>query len=122
METVEKQPDSWDLWKDANSLKQGVYGKSVFLGHLWHALMHRREPDASNSKYWFRRVGAHPVIAQLVEQASALGYDYTNPFDFVDFCEQVRGMNPAEEETARRVQDLEWRLLFDHCYRLAAAG
>src|SRR5262245_53176291 len=26
-------------------------------GSFWHAILHRREPDAWNSKYWWRRVG-----------------------------------------------------------------
>lgn len=88
-------------------------------GRLWHAVMHRREPDAFNSKYWFRRVGSHPVISRLAEQAPELGYPYTNPLDFVDFCELVRGAGTPDEGLAKRVQVLEWRLLFDHCYRLA---
>ena len=83
----------------------------------WHAIMHRREPDAFKSKYWWRRVGAHPVLKQLAEQAPALGYNYTTPEAFVDFCEKVRGSGTAEEELAKRVQELEWRLLFDHCLR-----
>jgi hypothetical protein len=88
---------------------------------FWHAIMHRREPDAWNSKYWWRRVGPHPVLKQLAEQAPALGYDYTTPFDFVDFCERVRGSGSAEEELAKRVQELEWRLLFDYCHRTRGA-
>lgn len=86
-------------------------------GSFWHAIMHRREPDAWNSKYWFRRVGPHPVLTRLVEQAPALGYTFTTPEKFVDFCEHVRGTGSADEELAKRVQLLEWQLLFDHGFR-----
>ena len=41
--------------------------------NFWHAVMHRREPDASNSKYWFRRVGSHPVLGQLRWRGDSLG-------------------------------------------------
>ncbi len=90
-------------------------------GSFWHAIMHRREPDAWNSKYWLRRVGSHPVLQQLVERCPAIGYDYTNPQAFVDICERVRGTNSPDEELAKRVQLLEWQLLFDHCYRKAVS-
>jgi len=88
-------------------------------GSLWHAIMHRREPDASNAKYWWRRVGPHPVLDQLKERAPTLGYFFTTPQDFVDLCEQVRGVGNPQEELARRVQTLEWQLLFHWCYRKA---
>ena len=91
-------------------------------GSFWHAVMHRREPDPWNSKYWWKRVGSHPVLTRLVTGSPALGYNYTNSPDFVHFCERVRGTNTPDEELAKRVQLLEWQLLFDHCYRMATGA
>lgn len=91
-------------------------------GSYWHAIMHRREPDASNSKYWWRQVGPHPVLELLKTEAPKIGYKFTNPPDFVDFCERTRGSGSADENLARRVQFLEWQLLFDWCFTKAFPG
>ena len=94
-------------------------------GSFWHAIMHRLEGDFWNSKYWYRRVGPHPVFGQLANYASA---DYpeltrrlvrSGTWDaevFVDFCEdQIRDQTSASHDLER----LEWQLLFDFCYRTA---
>jgi len=31
-------------------------------GSYWHGIMHRHEGDLDNSRYWYRRVGTHPVL------------------------------------------------------------
>jgi hypothetical protein len=87
--------------------------------NFWHAVMHRREPDPDNSKYWWRRVGPHPVLDQLRTAAAAIGYTFISPYDFVDYCEAMRDTGGQGEELAERVQMLEWQLLFDWCYRKA---
>jgi hypothetical protein len=81
-------------------------------GSFWHAVMHRREPDPSNSKYWWRRVGNHPVLARL---------EYGDPVAFVDRCERARGKGNAEEAECKRLQLAEWHALFQFCFEKAVS-
>jgi len=106
----------FDYLDESHTISQDLNAKE---GSFWHAIMHRREPDASNSKYWWRQVGNHPVFDLLREQTLELGYTFTAPEAFVDFCERVRGSGSADEQTAQAVQLLEWQLLFDWCYKKA---
>jgi hypothetical protein len=103
-----------DFLDESHSISQEI---ETTTGSFWHAILHRREPDAWNSKYWWSRVGSHPVLLELTIQSSAVGYAYSTPSAFVDFCERVRGSDSSDEDRARRVQSIEWRLLFDHSHR-----
>lgn len=99
-------------------------------GDFWHAIMHRREPDYSNSKYWFRQVGDHAIFASLAESAARLAAGSTggaafeaspswDPFRFVDLCAQAARDGGSLETLCRQIAQAEWCLLFDYCYQRA---
>jgi hypothetical protein len=115
-----------DYLDESHSLSQEIPGTT---GSFWHGIMHRREPDPSNAKYWFRTVGQHEIFPKLLAAAQALdppedsrARELTSaakwdPFLFVDLCETARRSGGELEDFCRRVQTAEWQLLFDYCWR-----
>ena len=103
---------------EAHEIAQEVHTPE---GSFWHAIMHRQEPDAGNSGYWFNRVGAHAIFPALRDAAAEIGVNFGarwNPHLFIDFCERARRQPGSElERQALEVQLAEWQLLVDHCAR-----
>ncbi len=119
-----------DFLDESHQLSQSIEGEGEDrLGDYWHAIMHRREPDYSNAKYWFRQIGRQQIYRPLQKEADAtlanLGDAQAarwrdrlqpgskwDPFAFVDLCEECA----ADETTdlayaARRIQYIEMSLL-----------
>jgi hypothetical protein len=111
-----------DFLDESHTLSQDLPGR---IGSYWHGIMHRREPDADNAKYWFRRVPDNPVFEGLAVYAGQLDLlleDGWDPFDFVDMCEEHRGADDGGEVLCRRLQLREMQLLFDRCFSRATGS
>lgn len=125
------------LWHDflheSHEISQAIDNPT---GSFWHMIMHRREGDFSNAKYWVRQTGAHPLMPTLAAKADdlirpaaadkrllRLTANGWNASAFVDLVESVHDQ-PGDplHDLAVKLQHLEWRVLFDDCVRRATDG
>jgi hypothetical protein len=120
-----------DFLDESHHIVQKIESRS---GAYWHAVMHRREGDFSNSKYWFARAEGHAGYAALAVRAddllrqvpadkqifriTARGW---NPSALVDLVEDVY-QKPSDPRHAIAVtlQRLEWQNMFEAGVRAAA--
>lgn len=122
------------LWHDfldaSHTISQSIETPT---GSFWHAIMHRREGDFSNAKYWYRRVGSHPTLRTIAARINVLTESL--PADKTIFRLTSSGFDPnalvdlaeaASENTehphkalAISIQKLEWQTLFETCVRSA---
>jgi hypothetical protein len=119
--------DFWEASHDAAQRADDL-GERDFSAY-WHGIAHRREPDAGNAAYWFRRVGKHPVFTPLAEAGRTLLEEddhaqladrlipggVWNPMAMIELCTQARP-GTREENLARKLQRFEmWLLLEATC-------
>ncbi len=121
----------WLLAGDLNRSHEVSQNLDTAEGSYWHGIMHRREGDFWNAKYWFRKVGPHPVMEQLAQHLISSENtiplpgsdllplrDLFNPTKvagvLVDSCERALSSQPEQVHVLQLICWLEWQFLFHY--------
>ena len=114
---LDSLPDAHAIFQESND-DTGAY---------WHGMLHRREGDFDNSRYWFRRAGAQPFFSEAHRNAATHSADMArqsnwDPYLFTGQCEQARfGADELVGEMAA-LQRVEFDAIFDYCWRQSELG
>ena len=62
----------WDAKGDWQKAHECAQAQDDAAGASVHAYLHRKEGDASNAGYWYRRAGKTPAVEPLADEWEAL--------------------------------------------------
>lgn len=109
----------YDALGEAHSLVQELPGE---LAAYWHGMIHRRETDFDNARYWFRRAGELPIFESLHQAASGFSAVMArqfnwDPYLFTGLCEQEKYGDDSLKGELVALQRLEFEKVFDYTWR-----
>jgi hypothetical protein len=113
-----------DDFEGCHQAAQSIEGRGQRHGDYWHAILHRREPDYGNSRYWFRQVGRHALFDALRDEVQRVAQQFAHPH-FEEWLPRLiaggewrpaafadcvaAAVNHADREFRRVVEEVQYR-------------